>query len=494
MALYCRHCGTQIPGGNMFCHVCGTPVDPNVQNPSQAYQQVPYRQPPSYPQPPKKRKTIFQRAWFWILLSLVVVLVIVIWPRSGSVTERDESSGYHSSRESTSEASRHEESSVAQSKEESHSSSVEEVSSSVEVSQEESSEPEPVLPDIPEYTIPDAEYGYYGSRLSEEGKKAYAQFVTELDQLETTLTFYQIEVPEIEQAYTAIHEDHPEFFWITGAYQWESTKTDSLITVKFTVSTVVPVEEVGSMRAAAVSVCQSLVDQTLELSDYEAALFFHDYIVQNTFYDYDLAEQFDSINTLETIDGNAYGVFVEHMAICEGYARAFEWLMNLRGIPCRLVKGYDINEYPDGVGHTWNIATLGGDDYYIDVTWDDQPYPDGTEGLVHDYFCITTEELLDTHIITDPDQYPPCTATGYDYFRMSGYYVGSYDYSRVADALYIQNGGFYYLKFDSAELCTEAIDILVSGGVFRDMEGVTSAYLYRTSLNGRILTIEIMYD
>ena len=106
----------------------------------------------------------------------------------------------------------------------------------------------------------------------------------------------------------------------------------------------------------------------------------------------------------------------------------------------------------------------------------------------------TTEELLDTHIITDPDQYPPCTATGYDYFRMSGYYVGSYDYSRVADALYIQNGGFYYLKFDSAELCTEAIDILVSGGVFRDMEGVTSAYLYRTSLNGRILTIEIMYD
>ncbi|MBO4888510.1 MAG: zinc-ribbon domain-containing protein [Firmicutes bacterium] len=479
MAFYCRHCGAQIPEGNRFCHVCGTPVL------QPAYPPMP--QPP-YQEPPRKRKTIFQRAWFWILLCLVVVVVIVIWPRSGNVTERDESSGYHSSRESGSEASRHEESSAVQPKEESHSSFSEEVSS------EESSTTEAVLPDIPAYTIPDTEYGYYGSRLSEAGKRAYAQFVIELDQLETTLTFYQIEVPEIEQAYTAIHEDHPEFFWITGAYQWESTTTDSLITVKFTVSTVVPIEEVGPMRTAAVSVCQSLADQTLELSDYETALFFHDYIVQATIYDYDLADQFDSVNTLETIDGNAYGVLVEHMAICEGYARAFEWLMKERGIPCRLVKGYDINEYPDGIGHTWNIVTLGGDDYYIDVTWDDQPYPDGTEGLVHDYFCITTEELLDTHIITDPDQYPPCTATEYDYFRMNGYYVGSYDYSRVADALYIQNGGFYYLKFDSAGLCTEAIDILVSGGVFRDMEGITSAYLYRTSLNGRILTIEIMYE
>ena len=156
------------------------------------------------------------------------------------------------------------------------------------------------------------------------------------------------------------------------------------------------------------------------------------------------------------------------------------------------VKGYDINEYPDGIGHTWNIATLGGNDYYIDLTWDDPMFQDGLERLSHDYFCITTEELLETHIINQPDDYPICTAVEYDYFRMNGYYVGSYDYETVADALYIQTGGFYYLKFDSAEDCTEAIDILVSDGVFRDMEGIWDAYMYYTSLNGRILTIQII--
>ena len=35
---------------------------------------------------------------------------------------------------------------------------------------------------------------------------------------------------------------------------------------------------------------------------------------------------------------------------------------------------------------------------------------------------------------------------------------------------------------------------LADKGVFRDMEGITEPYLYRTSLNGRILTIQIIYD
>ncbi len=466
MAYYCRRCGAQIPEGSRFCRICGTPVQPM----------------PPYRKPPKRRKTIFQRAWFWILVSLCIA-VIVIWPKSGQTSDREDFS-FH---EAYSESSRQEESPVVLPPEESHSSIPREESSS-----QTSQSSEPDLPEIPVYVIPDEEYGYHGSLLSEDGKKAYAQFVTELDQLQTTLIFYQIDPSVIEEAFVAIHEDHPEFFWLTSGYQWESRTIGSRITVTFTVTSLASAEEIISMRSAAAAVCQSLVDQTLEMSDYEAALFFHDYIIEATAYDYELAEVFDSINTLETLDGNAYGALVEHKAVCEGYARAFQWLMKERGLPCRLVKGYDINEYPDGIGHTWNIATLGGNDYHIDLTWDDPMFQDGLERLSHDYFCITTEEILETHIINQPDDYPVCTAVEYDYFRMNGYYVGYYDYETVADALYIQTGGFYYLKFDSAENCSEAIDILISGGVFRDMEGIWDAYMYYTSLNGRILTIQII--
>ena len=474
MALYCRRCGAEIPEGSNFCHICGTPVQPM----------------PSYRRPPKRRKTIFQRAWFWILVSLCIA-VIVIWPKSGQTSDREDfsSSQNSPSHEAYSESGRQEDSPVVRPPEESHFSMPPE-ESPVQASQ--SSEPN--LSDVSEYVIPEEDYGYYGSLLSEDGKKAYAQFVTELDQLQTTLIFYQIDPSEIEKAFMAIHDDYPEFFWLTSGYQWESLTKGSQITVTFTVTSLASSEEIVSMRSAAVAVCQSLVDQTLEMSDYETALFFHDYIIETTAYDYDLAEELDSINTLETIAGNAYGALVEHKAICEGYARAFQWLMKERHLPCRLVKGYDINEYPGRIGHTWNIATLGGNDYHIDLTWDDPMFQDGLERLSHDYFCITTEELLETHIIRPPEDYPVCTATEYDYFRMNGYYVGSYDYEIVADALYIQTGGFYYLKFDSAEDCSEAIDILISDGVFRDMEGIWDAYMYYTSLNGRILTIQIIYE
>ena len=80
MALYCRRCGAEIPEGSNFCRICGTPVQPM----------------PSYRRPPKRRKTIFQRAWFWILVSLCIA-VIVIWPKSGQTSDREDFSSSQNS-------------------------------------------------------------------------------------------------------------------------------------------------------------------------------------------------------------------------------------------------------------------------------------------------------------------------------------------------------------------------------------------------------------
>ena len=135
MAVYCRRCGAEIPEGSRFCRVCGTPVAPI----------------PPYRKPPKKRKTIFQRAWFWILISLCIA-VIIIWPRSSQVTEReDASSSFHSSsREADSLSSHQEESLVVRPPEENHD-SMQLEESSVLTSQP----PEPDIPDIPAIaTIP----------------------------------------------------------------------------------------------------------------------------------------------------------------------------------------------------------------------------------------------------------------------------------------------------------------------------------------------------
>ena len=54
-------------------------------------------------------------------------------------------------------------------------------------------------------------------------------------------------------------------------------------------------------------------------------------------------------------------------AVCEGYAKAFQLLMNAAGVANAYIIGLG-----NGGGHAWNMAQM--DDgyyYYFDVTWND---------------------------------------------------------------------------------------------------------------------------
>lgn len=81
------------------------------------------------------------------------------------------------------------------------------------------------------------------------------------------------------------------------------------------------------------------------------------YLKTNSEYDY---EGIDS-NYLSKI---AYGPIVEEKGICQGYAKAFSYLMNLAGYKSTIVLGY----YGD-ILHGWNaIEDSQGNKVYIDVT------------------------------------------------------------------------------------------------------------------------------
>ncbi len=66
------------------------------------------------------------------------------------------------------------------------------------------------------------------------------------------------------------------------------------------------------------------------------------------------------------------GALVDGKCVCEGYARAFDYLCAMAGIDAVCIPGYGITkDTPEGEGHMWNAVALDGKFYAADVTWND---------------------------------------------------------------------------------------------------------------------------
>ena len=115
---------------------------------------------------------------------------------------------------------------------------------------------------------------------------------------------------------------------------------------------------------------------------------------------------------------NIYGTLVDGFAICDGYAKAFQYLVAQKGIPCVYYAG---ESSATGTPHAWNAVKMDGEWYYVDVTWDSL-----TPGLtLHTHLGITLEEVLRERTFLQ-DQYPEiiqAEATDGNYYNHNGYAV-----------------------------------------------------------------------
>lgn len=73
--------------------------------------------------------------------------------------------------------------------------------------------------------------------------------------------------------------------------------------------------------------------------------------------------------------------------VCEGYAKAFQYLCDLSGLTCYTVTGMMTGGTGAG-NHMWNIVTLGGENYLVDVTNSDE----GSAGQDGGLFLAGTSE------------------------------------------------------------------------------------------------------
>ncbi|MCQ2425874.1 MAG: bacterial Ig-like domain-containing protein, partial [Lachnospiraceae bacterium] len=116
-------------------------------------------------------------------------------------------------------------------------------------------------------------------------------------------------------------------------------------------------------------------------SDVEKALLVHDRLA--VWCEYDSVSYAN--NNVPEDSYSIYGTMVKRISVCQGYAESYSYLMNTLGIPTRVVNS-------DYANHAWNIVTIGGKDYHVDVTWDDPTY-DEVGRVTHDYFLVSTNRL-----------------------------------------------------------------------------------------------------
>ena len=237
------------------------------------------------------------------------------------------------------------------------------------------------------------------SQLNSDEKKIYEAAVVALDSGETKFTIegfnYATDKETAFKAITALKDDHPEYFWLNNITYVSGTLTGDSMTVevdcydywKYTTN---PKKYTDPVWA---KVNEIVAQANTYPTVYEKVVFVHDYLVKNVMYDHDALE--DEKLTKNPASAyhirSAYGCLVTGKAVCAGYAKAFQLIMQQLGIPCYYITG------DAGGPHAWNSVELDGAEYLMDVTWDDPDNNKYPYESTYDYFCTTSSLFDKTH-------------------------------------------------------------------------------------------------
>ena len=274
---------------------------------------------------------------------------------------------------------------------------------------------------------------FYFDRLEYEEQKIYINMLRACRDMKDKTYFDSVPEDTFLKADYAIFADHPEITW---RWSYSGIYAGMVDTVYFDITDEKNKERNALARQKAQEILENMDP---DLSDYDKMLYFYDRIIDDTEY----AEN--------EYDQDMTSVFVDHVSVCAGYSRAFQYLCREAGIECAYVEGiaYGFQE-DDEEAHAWNQVKLDDDHYWIDVTWGDPLSEDEKYKKTYSYFCTDDEEFFRTHdpkanvwlsdgnggILDDPlysFTLPECPDDSRDYYKINGAYFENYDRVAVAE-------------------------------------------------------------
>jgi len=264
--------------------------------------------------------------------------------------------------------------------------------------------------------------GVIYERLTRDEQIIYSEVLASLLAFEEETTLSTTDSNVIDKAFTCVMLDYPEIFYVDGYKYTEYTRDDKVEKIVFAGKYLYDKEESEQrqrlIEAEAAEILSGMPDTQ---DEYEKVKYLYDTLVMQTEYDIQAAD-----------NQNICSVLLDGKSVCQGYAKALQYLANKAGIKCSLVLGNVIG----GEGHAWNLVSVNGAWYYLDATWGDAFYLFGNQGqsgkkhtsvINYDYLCVTTQQLLLTHNPDMPVELPECVSMKDNYYVREGLFFTGYD-------------------------------------------------------------------
>lgn len=284
---------------------------------------------------------------------------------------------------------------------------------------------------------PEDFYGYK-TLLNEDAKlaEAYLSIAEGIYNGETAIALpsQTIKKDQLGKIYYACQNDFPQFFYIFSGYSYSFVEGTDYATAIYPCysSTLNKISHSAEFEKAAEDIITAS-GVNPDMSDYDKALALYNELALRVVYDDDslakynkeiaeanaITDEDERDNAINAVNSkyaymhSAYAALVTGKAVCDGYSRAYQYLLYKVGILSHITTGK-----ADGGGHAWNLVKLDGEWYYTDLTWGD----DSTNNTIfYEYFNMTDSQLVDCrHVVTSSYPMPECTATDLNYFTVNG--------------------------------------------------------------------------
>lgn len=258
---------------------------------------------------------------------------------------------------------------------------------------------------------------YYRSMIAGDEQELYDLILDGMLGHDTSIILTAGIEDKLPKMMQMILNDHPEIFWVDGAYQYTAydDKTDLEVNYLYR-------EDEIKTRTNEIEATVNEFNLLLspEDTDYDIVRKAYLYLIDTVEYVSDSSD-----------NQNIYSSLVNRESVCAGYSKATQYLLQRNGIQALYVSGLANGSY-GWDNHAWNIVRCDGEYYQVDTTFGDgytNPDVRMAELGIHNYayLCIDDDTMYRNHQPSQELTIPRCDSLELNYYLQNGLYADNFD-------------------------------------------------------------------